>query len=631
MSRSPLIGWRRRIPFLLFRYGLAIVSVASAVVTVFILQRFRVRDPFALVLLSAFSITVWYGGSGPGILAFLLSIFGLSFFLHSPDGWPHIILYDIPTYCIFILSSFLVYRFSMSRRHAEQLLEDNRNRLESEVIARTSELRRRDLHLTEAQCISHTGSWAWNESTGEGYWSPGLYRILGIASDAVPPSPAAYMAQVHPDDQTGFESDWAQALRCRGSFDRQYRMVQPDGSIRHVRVWGRPSPSDRDDLEFIGTVMDVTEQVEDRAVLQRHLKTIEDLLEEKKTLQEQLRRENISLHELTQALQSEIASIQKTRFEKIVGSSPAIRRTLVRVNQVAPTNSTVLITGETGTGKELIAQAIHDNSSRADKPFISVNCAAVPSTLIAAELFGSEKGAFTGADRQRLGRFELAANGTLFLDEIGELPLETQASLLRVLEERTLERLGGTKPIPIDVRVIAATNRDLQAAMRTSEFRQDLFYRLNMFPIDVPPLRERREDIPELVSHFISLSAAKHGKTIRNIEKRGMDLLRSYNWPGNIRELRNVIDTSVILSSGEVLTVDEELLFGTGLGEDAPIGSLEKEMANHERILIERALEKTQGRVYGPAGAAAILHMPPTTLSARIKVLKIDTTKFKGR
>ncbi len=439
------------------------------------------------------------------------------------------------------------------------------------------------------------------------------------------------MAHVYPDDQAGFESARVEALRNRSGLDHQHRVVQPDGSIRHVRVWGRPFPADGEDLEFIGTVMDVTEQVEDHAVLQRHLKTIEDLLEEKKILQEQLRRENISLHELTRALQGEIAAIQKTRFEKIVGSSPAIHRTLVRVNQVAPTDSTVLITGETGTGKELIAQAIHDNSSRAKKPFISVNCAALPSSLIAAELFGYEKGAFTGADRQRLGRFELADNGTIFLDEIGELPLETQASLLRVLEEHTVERLGGTKPIPVDVRVIAATNRDLQAAMRISEFRQDLFYRLNVFPIDVPPLRERREDIPELVSHFISLYASKHGKTIRNIESRGIDLLRSYDWPGNIRELKNVVETSVIVSSGEVLAIDEELLFGGGLGEDAPIGSLEKEMANHERVLIERALEKTQGRVYGQAGAAAILHVPPTTLSAKIKALKIDTTKFKSR
>jgi transcriptional regulator with GAF, ATPase, and Fis domain len=263
-------------------------------------------------------------------------------------------------------------------------------------------------------------------------------------------------------------------------------------------------------------------------------------------------------------------------------------------------------------------------------PFRSVNCAALPATLIAAELFGHEKGAFTGADRQHVGQFELASSGTLFLDEIAEIPIDMQSALLRVLEEHTFQRLGGAKLIPADVRIIAATNRDLHTAMRAGEFRQDLFYRLNSFPIEVPPLRERREDIPRLVNHFISVSAARHGKTIRSIEKHGMELLRAYDWPGNIRELRNVVDTSVIVSAGEVLSIDEELLFGARPAGDAPLGSLQKDMANHERVLIERALTETQGRVFGPAGAARILHLPPTTLSAKMKVLKIDPSKFKG-
>jgi transcriptional regulator with PAS, ATPase and Fis domain len=215
------------------------------------------------------------------------------------------------------------------------------------------------------------------------------------------------------------------------------------------------------------------------------------------------------------------------------------------------------------------------------------------------------------------------------LDEIAEIPIEMQATLLRVLEERTFERLGGTKPIPADVRVIAATNRDLRAAIRAGAFRPDLFYRLNAFPIEVPPLRERRDDIPMLAIHFITLSTARHGKTIRNIEKRGMELLRSYDWPGNIRELRNVIDRSVIVSTGEVLSIDEALLFGTRPAEDVPIGSLQKEMENHERTLIERALTESQGRVSGPSGAATMLHLPPSTLSARMKALKIDVSRFK--
>jgi transcriptional regulator with PAS, ATPase and Fis domain len=362
----------------------------------------------------------------------------------------------------------------------------------------------------------------------------------------------------------------------------------------------------------------ITEQLEDRDALQQSLKHNEALLAENKVLQDKLRRENISLQELNLALQGELADIQKNKFEQIIGGSPALQRTLIRVGQVASTDATVLITGETGTGKELIAQAIHENSKRSGLPFRSVNCAALPVTLMTAELFGYEKGAFTGADHQRVGQFELAAGGTLFLDEIAEIPIDMQATLLRVLEEHTFQRLGGAKPILADVRIIAAANRDLHAAMHAGEFRQDLFYRLNSFPIEVPPLRERREDIPLLVNHFIAVSSAKHGKTIRNIEKRGMELLRSYDWPGNIRELRNVIDTSVIVSHGESLSIDEELLFATRPTEDAPVGSLQQQMASHERVLIERALNNTQGRVYGPSGAAVILHLPPSTLSAKL-------------
>jgi transcriptional regulator with GAF, ATPase, and Fis domain len=377
--------------------------------------------------------------------------------------------------------------------------------------------------------------------------------------------------------------------------------------------------------------VDETEHYADCEPLEKLLRDNEALLEENRALQEKLRRENISLQEHDLALQGELADIQRNTFEPIIGRSPLLQRTLARVAQVAATEATVLITGETGTGKELVAQAIHENSKRAGMPFRSVNCGAFPVTLMAAELFGYEKGAFTGADRQRVGQFELAAGGTLFLDEVGEIPIDTQAMLLRVLEGRTFERLGGSKSISADVRVIAATNRDLRVAMRAGEFRPDLFYRLNAFPIEIPPLRERREDIALLVNHFVTLSAAKHGKAIRNIERRGMALLRSYDWPGNIRELRNVIDTSVITSTGESLSIDEDLLFATRPSADAPVGSLQKEMANHERTLIERALVETQGRVYGPSGAAAILHLPPTTLSAKMKGLKIDPSKFKRR
>ena len=493
------------------------------------------------------------------------------------------------------------------------------------------ELRRRDAYLTEGQKIGHTGSWAWNATAGGYFWSHGLFRILGVDLPDGEHLPSGYCDRIHPDDEPNFSSLWHDAIEQRKEIDHKHRILRPDGSVRFVRFLGKPFSIGDSEKEMIGTVVDETEQHADREALQNLLRDNEMLLDENRVLQEKLRRENISLQELNLALQDELADIQRNRFEQIIGGSPALQRTLVRVDQVASTDATVLITGETGTGKELIAQAIHENSKRARMPFRSVNCAALPTTLMAAELFGYEKGAFTGADRQRVGQFELASGGTLFLDEIGELPIDTQAMLLRVLEERTFERLGGSKPISADVRVIAATNRDLQVAMRAGNFRPDLFYRLNAFPIEVPSLRERRDDIPMLVTHFIAVSSARHGRTIRNIEKRGMELLRSYDWPGNIRELRNVIDTSVIVANGEVLSIDEEQLVASRASEDAPLGSLQKEMANHERMLIERALAESQGKVYGPSGAGAILHVPPTTLSARMKALGIDSVKFRAR
>lgn len=374
---------------------------------------------------------------------------------------------------------------------------------------------------------------------------------------------------------------------------------------------------------------DISERKETESKLRVSLEENRRLLTENRILQEKLQRENISLQERNLALQSEIADIKRARFEQIIGESQAIRRTLNKVEQVAATDVTVLITGETGTGKELIAQAIHENSKRVGMPFRAINCAALPSTLVAAELFGHEKGAFTGADRQRLGQFELANGGTLFLDEIAEMPVETQAMLLRVLEERSFERLGGTKLIASDVRIIAATNRDLQGAMQRGEFRQDLFFRLNGFRIEVPTLRERKDDIPLLVQHFVHVSSARHNKIIRNISKQAMEMLLTYGWPGNVRELRNVIDTCVIISPGEVLVIDEELLFGAPSVGNIAEGTLEMKVAQYERSLIERALTDTHGRISGPLGAATLLGMPASTLSARMRVLKIDAVRFK--
>jgi formate hydrogenlyase transcriptional activator len=331
----------------------------------------------------------------------------------------------------------------------------------------------------------------------------------------------------------------------------------------------------------------------------------------------------------------EIEVMQTTMSQDIVGSSVALRSVLAQVAKVAPTDSTVLITGETGTGKELIARAVHERSRRAHRAFVAVNCSAIPPALIASELFGFEKGAFTGATQRRPGRFELADEGTLFLDEVGELPPETQVSLLRVLQEQQVERLGDSRPISVDVRVLAATNRDLPRAIEAGTFRRDLFYRLNVFPLRVPSLRERADDIPLLVEHFIARFARQAGKQIRTIDKRTLDLFRSSSWPGNVRELQNVVERAVILSDGDTFPVEPDWLTRTaGQSSVASVragGRLSQTLAEHQKALIEAALAETRGRVSGPSGAAAKLRINSSTLESQIKVLKIDKHRFRTR
>jgi transcriptional regulator with GAF, ATPase, and Fis domain len=330
----------------------------------------------------------------------------------------------------------------------------------------------------------------------------------------------------------------------------------------------------------------------------------------------------------TVALRGEID--QASMFEEIVGTSAALQRVLSLVSKVAPTDASVLVTGETGTGKELVARAIHKQSQRSSKPFVSVNCAAIPRDLIASELFGHEKGSFTGAVQRRVGRFELANGGTIFLDEVGELPMETQIALLRVLQEREFERVGGTRSIQTNVRVVAATNRDLRTAIAAGTFRSDLFYRLNVFPIEMPPLRERREDIPVLVEYFIDRCARNAGKNIRGIEKNSLDLLQSYPWPGNIRELQNVIERSVIMCETENFSLDE-----SWLSHQLPEGKAESQLylsdkvAAQEKEIIEAALRECQGRVSGPSGAAAKLGIARSTLESKIRSLKIGKNNFR--
>jgi formate hydrogenlyase transcriptional activator len=344
-------------------------------------------------------------------------------------------------------------------------------------------------------------------------------------------------------------------------------------------------------------------------------------IEDRRQAEQRLQNENVALRE-----EIDRASM----FEEIVGISRALHAVLSRVSKVAPTDSTVLITGETGTGKELVARAIHRRSHRSSRAFVSVNCAAVPRDLIASELFGHEKGAFTGATQRRLGRFELAEGGTIFLDEIGELPAETQIALLRVLQEHEFGRVGGSGSLRTNVRVIAATNRNLEAAIAAGTFRSDLFYRLNVFPIEVPPLRERQEDIPVLVDYFIDRYARKAGKSIRGVNKKSLELLQSYAWPGNIRELQNVIERSVIVCDTENFSVDESWLSRQprSTGSKSQL-ELSQKLASHEREIIEGALRESGGRVSGPSGAAAKLGIPGSTLETKIRSLKIDKNRFK--
>jgi PAS domain S-box-containing protein len=383
-------------------------------------------------------------------------------------------------------------------------------------------------------------------------------------------------------------------------FERTF--VRTDGTTLPVEILG----SQMRDGYFQTVVRDISERKRSEAALAKAFKEIE-------TLKDRLQTENIALRE-----ELDKASM----FEEILGTSAALQAVLSRVSKVAPTDSSVLITGETGTGKELIARAIHRRSPRSSRAFVCVNCAAIPGDLVASELFGHEKGAFTGAIQRRLGRFELAEGGTIFLDEIGELPAETQIALLRVLQEHEFERVGGSATVRTDVRVIAATNRDLQAAIAGGTFRSDLFYRLNVFPIEIPPLRERREDIRVLVEYFIDRYARKAGKSFRTVSKKSLDLLHSYSWPGNIRELQNVIERSVIVCETETFSVDERWLSGQRVPTES--GSqleLSQRFAAQEKAMIEAALRETRGRVFGVSGAAAKLGMPRSTLESKIRLL----------
>jgi len=479
---------------------------------------------------------------------------------------------------------------------------------------RTEEkLRRSEADLLEAQRISQTGSWKLDVSSGKVTVSPQIFRIFGVKPDEAMSTPEFWLNRNHPEDAKRIQDLFERSRIQKTDYDADYRIVLPDGTIKHLHAVGHPVLNESGDLvEFVGTAIDVTEQAQARIELEK-------AFEEIKRLKDRLHDENLALREQID---------QAFMFEDIVGSSPALQTVLSSIVKVAPTDSTVLITGETGTGKELIARAIHKRSQRSGQAFISVNCASIPSSLIASELFGHEKGAFTGAVQRRQGRFELAHSGTIFLDEVGDLPAETQIALLRILQERQFERVGGNRILSTDVRVIAATNRNLTEAIAAGTFRADLFYRLNVFPIDVPPLRKRKEDIPMLVEYFVKRYAEKAGKQIRKIDRNTLEQCQSYPWPGNIRELQNIVERSVILCGGNTFWIEKAWLTGAQPPREELAGPLPDALQNQERKMIEMALAECKGKVAGPEGAAAKLGIPRSTLDTKIKQLGIKKHRF---
>ena len=465
-------------------------------------------------------------------------------------------------------------------------------------------LRESEERLNLAASAAEAGLWMMEMERGIVWATPKLRELLLFEPDEELPFDR-FVAVVHPDDRDRVRMLVLKSLEGQEALNMEYRIVQPDGMIRWISSRGNP-PSVGSGLakRLTGVSVDVTERKQMEQELRERLNEIE-------RLKLQLEKENLYLRE-------EIKTGKG--FQKIVGNSEALQYVFFRVQQVAPTDATVLVLGETGTGKGMVAHAVHEMSARKDKPMLTVNCAALPANLIESELFGREKGAFTGAHAKQVGRFEVANGGTIFLDEIGEMPLELQAKLLRVLQDGEFERLGSPRTVKVDVRVIASTSRDLKAEVHNHRFREDLFYRLNVFPISMPPLRMRADDISELVGHFVNKYARKIGRQIKTVPKSTIKSLQAYSWPGNVRELEHVIERAVITSAGPVLRLADRL-------EGEPVEAKEdllKDLVAVEREHILKVLRKTRWKIDGVRGAASLLGLHPSTLRFRIKKLGIE-------
>lgn len=493
------------------------------------------------------------------------------------------------------------------------IVRDITERKQSEDALRESEAR-----LRLAQQAARVGTWEWDVQTGTSIWSEMIWTLLGLEPNEIPATVESFLEFVHPEDRDATLKKVTQALLDGNEYYDEFRIVPRKGNVLWVSSQGRVIRSAEGRAErMIGVNIDINE----RMLAMEWLKTA---LAEVQKLKDRLQEENIYLQE-----EIRVAS----GFSELIGQSEQLRRVLRQAEQVAPLNTTVLILGETGTGKELLAHAIHNNSPRAKHPLVMVNCAALPAPLIESELFGHEKGAFTGAEKQRLGRFALADGGSIFLDEVGELPLELQAKLLRVLEEGEFELVGSSRSVKVDARVIAATNRNLSEAVAKGTFRSDLFYRLSIFPIIMPPLRERLEDIRMLALHLVKQLSLKLGKQVESIPQSAINKLQHYDWPGNVRELKNVIERALIITQGsklqlgdafDQLTQRPEQLLTQEQGLD------DETLEQGEYRLILRTLKRVHWRVEGPGGAAELLNVHASTLRSRMRKLGIARPKFKA-